>query len=260
MKVCWNLTNLCNEDCFYCFRELTEKARPLNENIIILNKLKNMGVTSITYAGGEPLIYPGLTELLIYSKSLGIDNRLITNGKCLTVDNLDLYLPYISKITFSVDSPSEYVNRQSGRGIRHYEHIKELLPYIKEKYPNVILEVNTVATKENKNEIDFMFEALGSEISFYGLKRWKISRFCPLRGYAKERKDFLDLTDEEFIDITKKYIGITKPFMVSVRNTDAIDENLIVSPQGSLKKSNNGEEEVVLIDSIFDTPSLTLRK
>lgn len=260
MKVCWNLTNICNENCFYCFRELYEKAKPLDDNVKIINKLKNIGVDKITYAGGEPLLYKGLEELLKYSNDLGIENRIITNGKCLNKDNLNKYLPYLSKITFSIDSPSEYVNSQSGRGVDHYKHIKSLLPYIKDNYPNVVLEVNTVATKDNLGEIDFMFEALGSEISFYGLKKWKISRFCPLRGYAKERKDILSLTEEEFLDIENKYKDIKKPFEVSVRNLDSIDRNIVISPNGSIKKSSNSEELLIEKNILESTDEELVKK
>lgn len=259
MKVCWNLTNLCNENCFYCFRELQERPRDLEDNIVIINKLKNLGVTRITYAGGEPLIYKGLKELLVYSHSLGIKNALITNGKNLTVDNLDDYLSNIDKITFSVDSPNEYINTTTGRGIDHYKHIKELLPYIKKHYPNIILEINTVATKDNLRELDYMFEALGSEISFYGLKKWKISRFCPLRGYARERKNIFNLTEEEFLDVEKNYSGLIAPFEISVRNTDSIDENIIISPAGSIKKSSNNEEYTI-VDDIIKTSQVAMKK
>lgn len=259
MKVCWNLTNICNEECFYCFRELKERPRTLEDNLVVINKLKNLGVARITYAGGEPLLYKGIKDLLKYSASLGIENALITNGKCLTVDNLDSYLAHVSKLTFSIDSPNEYINTATGRGVDHYKHIKELLPYIKEKFPSIILEVNTVATKDNLAELDYMFEALGSEISFYGLKKWKISRFCPLRGYARERKNIFNLTEEEFLDVEKNYSGLIAPFEISVRNTDSIEENLIVSPKGALKKSNNNEE-YTLVPDIVNTSLVTIKK
>ncbi len=259
MKVCWNLTNICNENCHYCFRELQEKPREIEDNIVIINKLKNLGVTRITYAGGEPLLYKGLEDLLKYANLLGIENALITNGKSLTVDNLDNYLPYISKLTFSVDSPNVYINTITGRGVDHYKHIKELLPYIKEKYPHIILEVNTVATKDNLNELDYMFEALGSEISFYGLKKWKISRFCPLRGYARERKNIFNLSEEEFLDVEANYGGLVAPFEISVRNTDSIEENLIISPKGSFKKADKNEE-YTLVDDIVNTNVVTIKK
>lgn len=259
MKVCWNLTNLCNEDCIYCFRELRESSRPLGDNLTIINKLEAIGVERITYAGGEPLLYKGLIDLMAYSKEKGIRNCLITNGSLLTKENLCDYLQYADKLTFSIDSPSEYINETSGRGKEHYKHIKELLPYIKEYFPNIQLEINTVATNINLQEIDFMFEAIGCELSFYGIRKWKISRFCPLRGYAKERKNLLNVPDQVFQSIKEKYDGMEGLFKVSVRDFDAIDENLVVSPRGSLKQSIDGEEEVI-VEDIISTSTYELKK
>lgn len=259
MKVCWNLTNLCNENCFYCFRELQERPKSIEDNIAIIDKLKKLDVTRITYAGGEPLIYNGIGELLAYSHELGIENALITNGKKLTIDNLDEYLSHVDKITFSIDSPSEYVNNITGRGIEHYKHIKELLPHIKERFPHIVIEINTVATRDNLKELDFMFEAIGSEMAFCGLKKWKISRFCPLRGYAKERKNIFNLSEEEFLSVEEKYTSLKAPFEISVRNTDSIDENIIISPAGSIKKSDKCEE-FVIIDDILKQSQVKIRK
>jgi hypothetical protein len=155
---------------------------------------------------------------------------------------------------------SEYVNEDSGRGKEHYQHIKELLPYIKEEFPNIRLEINTVATNTNLKEVDFMFEAIGSELSFYGIKKWKISRFCPLRGYAKQRKNLLNVPDQVFDAIKSKYDGIQGVFEVSVRDFDAIDDNLVISPRGSLKQSVNGEEEVVVEDIIHTSTHVLAKK
>lgn len=259
MKVCWNLTNICNEDCVFCFRDLVEAAISLEDNMNVLNKLSLLDVSSITYAGGEPLLYKGIKELLAYGKSLGINNKLITNGSLLNKDNLQEYLCNVDKLTFSIDSPSEYINESNGRGKDHYNHIKELLPYIKEQFPNLVLEINTVATNMDLQEVDFMFEAIGSELSFYGIKKWKISRFCPLRGYAKERRNLFDIPDEVFEAIKSKYDGREATFSISVRDFDSIEENLVISPQGNFKKAINGEEEV-LVESIQTTGVHTLKK
>lgn len=248
MKLCWNLTALCNENCVYCFRELLEKPLNLDDNLAILKKLKAIGTTSITFAGGEPLLYPGLELLMQECSSLGIKANLITNGSLLNKDNLDIYLSNITKLTFSIDSPNGFINESSGRGAHHYDHIKSLLPYIKEKYPNIILEVNTVVTYDNSDEMDFMFEALGSEISFYGLKKWKISRFCPLRGYAKERKNLLSIADKVFESIKYKYSNKSAFFEIQARDLDAIEENIIISSSGNMKKAFNQEEYTIVSD------------
>ncbi len=254
MKLCWNLTTLCNENCVYCFRELLEKPLDLDNDLIILKKLKAIGTTSITFAGGEPLLFKGLDILMQECNKLGIKANLITNGSLLNKDNLDIYLSNITKLTFSIDSPNCYINETSGRGAHHYEHIKKLLPYINEKYPNIILEVNTVVTYDNSDEMDFMFEALGSEISFYGLKKWKISRFCPLRGYARERRNLLSVPDVVFESIKDNYADKRAFFEIQVRNLDAIEENIIISPSGNMKKAVNSEEYTVVSDLVNKDP------
>lgn len=259
MKVCWNLTNLCNEDCLYCFRELHERPLSLSDNLTILRKLKYAGVESITYAGGEPFIYKELKDLLIYAKELEIKNNLITNGALLNEDNLDDYLPYVEKITFSIDSPSEHVNGKIGRGKDHYEHIKGLIPIIHERYPHILLEINSVVTKTMTDEVDYMFEAMGREISFKGISKWKISRFCPLRGYAKERDKLFGLTDEQFAEIKRRYDGGKADFEISVRDFDEIYSNNIISPKGSLKRTANNEE-ITLVESLIETSTMEIKK
>lgn len=259
MKVCWNLTNLCNEDCLYCFRDLFERPLLLSDNLVVLRKLARAGVNGITYAGGEPFLYCELKDLLIYAKNLGIKNNIITNGTLLNEGNLDDYLPYVEKITFSIDSPSPYVNSSIGRGKDHYEHIKNLIPLIHERYPNIILEINSVVTKTMKDEVDYMFEAIGRERQFRSVTKWKISRFCPLRGFAKERDRLFGLTNEQFNEIKQKYDGGQANFAISVRDFDEIYSNYIVSPKGSLKISENNEE-ITLIDSILTTSTTEIQK
>lgn len=259
MKVCWNLTSLCNEDCMYCFRELNERQLKAQQNLKVIDKLLALGVERITYCGGEPLLYPNLIELMKYSKSLGITNNIITNGSLLNEDNLDDYMPFIDKITFSIDSPSDYVNCSIGRGKHHYEHIKRILPLIHQKYPHVIIEINSVVTRESIKEVDYMFESIAGELSFYGIKKWKISRFCPLRGYAKARENLFSLPDKVFDAIKNKYDGQKAMFEISVRDYSDINENIIVSPKGALKTSQ-GTNETVLVDSILDTPTEDISK
>jgi SMC interacting uncharacterized protein involved in chromosome segregation len=93
--------------------------------------------------------------------------------------------------------------------------------------------------------MDFMFEALGSEISFFGLKKWKISRFCPLRGYAKQRKNLLNVPDQVFASIKDEYQDKYASFEIQVRDYDAIEENIILSPSGNLRSAINMEEVTI---------------
>lgn len=257
-KVCWNLTNVCNEECVFCFRELLESPRSLDDNLVILDNLYNMGVRKITFAGGEPLRYPDLLDLLVHAKTLGIRTSLITNGALLNDNNISNILRFVDKLTFSIDSSVPYQNREIGRGEKHYEHIKEIMPVIRYYFPELTIEINSVAFRNNYHQLDFLYEDILSDLARYGISKWKISRFCPLRGRAKEYEQVYSLSDEEFNIIKNKYDGDNTYFPISVRDTDQINSNIIVSPNGSLKKACNNKEYTVVEDlSTFgDNPKL----
>ena len=247
-KVCWNLTNVCNEECVFCFRELLESPRSLEDNMVIMDKLHQMGVQRITFAGGEPLRYPYLLDLLYYAKSLGIRVALITNGALLNEYNIGVYLSCVDKLTFSIDSSVPYQNKEIGRGEGHYEHIKEILPMIRQQFPDLVIEINSVAFRNNYRQIDFLYEDILLDFAKYNINKWKISRFCPLRGRAKENESMYSLTDEEFKAIKDDYECEDAYFKISVRDTDQINDNVIVSPGGSLKMSKNNKEYTVVED------------
>lgn len=41
MKLCWNITTHCNKNCRFCFRDTTTTDNNLEQNITVLNNLKN---------------------------------------------------------------------------------------------------------------------------------------------------------------------------------------------------------------------------
>ncbi len=247
-KVCWNLTNVCNEECVFCFRELLESPRNLEDNLVIMDKLKEMGVKKITFAGGEPLRYPDLLDLLAYAKSLGIKVSLITNGALLNEDNIRDILGFVDKLTFSIDSSVAYQNKEIGRGEKHYDHIIDIMPIIRYFYPKLTIEINTVAFRNNYEQLDFLYDDILTDFTRYHLSKWKISRFCPLRGRAKDNELKYSLSDEEFDRIKNTYEGNNTYFDVSVRDTDQINANIIVSPHGSLKIARDNKEYTIIED------------
>ena len=236
-SVCWNLTPACNKNCEYCFRELNETAQVLETNMGILNNLYNMGIKRITFSGGEPFLYPNILELIKAAHDLGISCEVITNGAGLNEDNYDEYLQYVDKISFSCDSPRAYINDQIGRGADSYEHSR------------LKININTVITYDKSHEYEelkYMMTALKNEIIQFDIDKWKIIRFYPLRGKAKDNKELFWVPDEDFLEIKNKYKSDGPFLTVDVRDIKELDDNFVVSPCGLLKKSTNGVEEVLV--------------
>ena len=192
-RVCWNITTKCNQNCKYCHRFLGINDLTYEENKEILNNLIKDGVNNITWTGGEALLYPNLKELLKISQENGIKNKLITNGMVLAQnDNMREVLDYLDSLTLSLDTINDDTNEELGRGRNHFEEVKTILDYVKNK--NLKININTVVSKKNINEM----EQLGEFLNNYNISKWKFFKFMPLRETAEKNKNEFEITDAEF--------------------------------------------------------------
>lgn len=92
-----DLTNVCNQDCYYCnsaeFRRVEPVQKKYQEYIILLDRLagwrahspKSYGTThTITYpGGGEPSILTGFEKIIEHTIDLGFLTAITTNGSHL---------------------------------------------------------------------------------------------------------------------------------------------------------------------------------
>jgi uncharacterized Fe-S cluster-containing radical SAM superfamily protein len=98
-------TTHCNLACEGCYREKGDH-RPLSEVIEELDSMKKLRKTDgISIAGGEPLLYPQLLDLVRYVASQGWKPIIITNGTRLNPDLIkDLKAAGLVGFTVHVDS------------------------------------------------------------------------------------------------------------------------------------------------------------
>ncbi|MBL8007117.1 MAG: radical SAM protein [Ignavibacteria bacterium] len=100
-------TSMCNLSCDGCYREnLKNSHLTLNEvkhHLDVFQNLRNTDCISI--AGGDPLLYPDITEIVSDIKKRGFKPIINTNGKALTFELLnDLKKAGVYGFTFHVDS------------------------------------------------------------------------------------------------------------------------------------------------------------
>jgi len=85
------VTYRCNYHCKMC--DLPDKAKSPKEElsttgaIAILNDLAHLGVSGVSFGGGEPLLRSDIFELIAYAKKLGMLVHLNTNGFFLSESN-----------------------------------------------------------------------------------------------------------------------------------------------------------------------------
>ena len=80
-----------------------------------LANLKEQGYEVLSIAGGEPLVYPGLTRLVAEAVQIGYTVQLVTNGLLLTKRRLAGLLDYVSLVAVSFDGAEPTHNLVRGR-------------------------------------------------------------------------------------------------------------------------------------------------
>ena len=82
--IVWNITRTCNLRCVHCYSDSDARAYPgelsTKEAKRVIDDLAGFGVPALLFSGGEPLLRPGLLELIEYATGNGLRVTLSTNG------------------------------------------------------------------------------------------------------------------------------------------------------------------------------------
>jgi sulfatase maturation enzyme AslB (radical SAM superfamily) len=129
-----DLTNICNQDCFYCNSAVHRASRPVQkhykEYISLLDRLASWRayvpnsfgtLHTITYpGGGEPTLLPGYEKVLEHTVDLGFLASLTTNGTKLDRMIADMPVEKIKKLAWigiDIDAATEEKYEQIRRSI-----------------------------------------------------------------------------------------------------------------------------------------------
>lgn len=240
MELCWLTTGKCNQNCYYCDRFHEVNALNREDYNVILSKLISYGITHITFGGGESLLVDCFGQIVKDAFEHDIHLKLVTNG-ILIPENLDI-IQYFDEITLSIDSFDPVINKKLGRGLNHYDNICRAIELIKDTGESIQLNFNSVVTKINLDEVMKM----GNHIVKWGIQQWRIFRFCPLRETAyKNRSDF-EITNEQFLHVTKAINNMNLNCKIQFRNyVDMENEYLLITPRGELCVSRAMRDIVV---------------
>ena len=203
-KINLHILEACNFRCRQCFSKFgTEKLLPVEDwKKIIDNCIAGADVTEFNIAGGEPMLYPWLTELVKYIRSKGVKASLITNGSLMDEEWIKNYSGLYETIGFSVDSLDDETNRKIGRCDRSGKtmpsgRIVELCGLIRKYAPGCRIKINTVVSALNKDE------AMSDFIDEIAADRWKILRMKPFQYGSFSNLD-IQVSDEEFEEFVER--------------------------------------------------------
>jgi MoaA/NifB/PqqE/SkfB family radical SAM enzyme len=119
----------CNIDCGYC-NEYDKVSAPVPADLMMrrIDKLAALGTSVVAFSGGEPMLHPGLDDLIRHIRRRGMMAGLITNGYYLVPKRIEeLNRAGLDFLQISIDNvePDE-VSKKSLRVLdRKLQHLKE---------------------------------------------------------------------------------------------------------------------------------------
>jgi len=167
-KLVVELTSVCNLSCEYCFKELgtSHLSSALLERVLAEARL--LGATKITYAGGEPSLYPYLDKALGIARTLGYRYALVTNGWHFPriFPLLDDTRAALNHVFFSLDSAEEN-SHDRVRGQGSYQRIMTAAELCRNH--NLPFSFLVVLNRKNFHELEEL-SLLASRLGAAGLR------------------------------------------------------------------------------------------
>lgn len=117
-----SVTPRCNLHCLYCHPQGWEQPEPpgtvsVEETHHFISAMKLLGLESVRFTGGEPLIRKELPEMIAVAKELGIpDIAITTNGLLFKRKARELLAAGLKRINLSMDSVTPGVFKTMTRG------------------------------------------------------------------------------------------------------------------------------------------------
>lgn len=244
-STCWNITSRCNDKCQFCYREQNSKELTFEEQKKVIERVSESGIKKLTFAGGEPLLIPGIEELILYAKNKGLIVSMTSNCILMTPERLRFCFDNLDWLTLSLDGATEYVQQNMTRNKGHATRILNILDEAS-KYENrkCKIKINTVVSEINKHSIKEI-----AEIAYiYPVDRWKLFQFTPIRGDAKEAREKFEISTQDFYKVVKEVSPIFEQNkkILTVSDSNNIEKAyFVIFPNGDIKISGDMEDRLL---------------
>ncbi len=109
-----HVTRKCNLQCLHCYSssgpDQTEALDSVDLKLAV-DDAHELGYSLVSLSGGEPFLYPHMTEVLAHAKVRDMKTAVVTNGMFLDKRRLDALKPVLDLVVISLDGEPARHNR-----------------------------------------------------------------------------------------------------------------------------------------------------
>lgn len=198
-----HLTNRCNLECTYCFRESTPRLPVHHTAEHFVDALQRMSPRAadplkVTFTGGEPMMFPGFETVVEASTQLGYVNLLLTNGILITPSRAAFIARHFSEVTISLDGPTEHVHAAT-RGKGNHQRVLRGIRCLADEGVNVSVKVTV--SPANLTHCREVYDVLPEGIPV------QFTPLMPMGRGQQAHKDFID--DDAFVGLSRGLARVT---------------------------------------------------
>lgn len=176
-RVIFNFADRCNMRCTFCYVPFDRRVGTRDTATQVIDVLGDWKVESVTFGGGDPLMYDYLMDLIDQCRDGWAGEpfvQLDTNGLLLTDKLLRMVGLRVDLLGLPLDAVSERLARQFRRNARHPKIVRGLLPKV--AAAGIRLKINTVVLQGNLGEI----AAIGEIVNGSSAEIWSLYEYWPL--------------------------------------------------------------------------------
>lgn len=190
--VCWLLANKCNLACKFCWALWDDKnlsQSSTKDAQKVLDRMLEVGIKTVNFTGGEPLLRSDIIELVAYARKIGIKTLLTTNTLLASPPLLDALSEHLDWLCVSLDGSNMEFNKEMRESSIVFDKVISVLKH-PAKYK---IKVNTVVSKKNIENV----VAIGELLSIHKVDKWKIFPFTE-REYNIKFAEMFAISSEQF--------------------------------------------------------------
>ncbi|GEM_PF-1306896 len=155
------VTTMCNFRCSFCSKA-GQSLRHLDTGLLYtaLREAMELGLEKVEFTGGEPLLYPGILDLIDSLKEKGITALLVTNGSLLGKNTARRLARAEAMVAVSLSTLQEQKFHQMTGTKKQYAAVHRAIHLLKdagfsnEKTP--LIAIQSIASRETAEEIPLL--------------------------------------------------------------------------------------------------------